>query len=185
MDNSNPPQFAAPAPSAPFSSPPNSRPVATAPAAVIPQPVVKVLSPRGVEYVFLTICLFIGAGGLIGALLALVNGKTDFNVLAFPVAVLAVTVPIFAWLFLRLKKAEVRDFGLKLDASKRRSTQFTQIVTFIVALFTLIGCVSGIFTKLAGQYKGSLIKLALDALVILVVDGGILVYYWLDEHKAI
>jgi hypothetical protein len=150
---------------------------------LIPQPVVQVLSPRGVEYVFLTIALFTGAIGLISALLALVNGKADFSVLAFPVAILLVTVPVFTWLFLRLKQAELTDPSLASDASKRRSTQFTQIVAFITCLFTLIGLVSAIFGKLSSNYNGSMVKVLLDVLVILLVAGGILAYYWADEHK--
>jgi hypothetical protein len=150
---------------------------------VVPQPVVQVLSPRGVEYVFLTIALFTGAIGLISVLIALVNGKADFSVLAFPVAILLVTVPVFTWLFLRLKQAELNDPSLASDASKRRSTQFTQIIAFIVCLFTLIGLVSAIFGKLSSNYNGSMVKVLLDVLVILLVAGGILAYYWADEHK--
>jgi hypothetical protein len=153
------------------------------PGGIVPQPVVKVLSPRGVEYVFLTIALFTGAIGLASALISLVNGKTDFSVLAFPAATLLVSVPVFAWLFLRLKKAELANPSLQLDPSKRRSTQFTQIFSFIVSFFTLIGCVSFIFAKMAGQYNGSILKVILDVLVILLVAGGILVYYWRDEHR--
>ena len=151
---------------------------------VRPQPVVQVLSPRGVEYVFLTIALFVGSIGLISALLALVNGKADFSVLAFPVATLLVTVPVFTWLFLRLKQAELSDPSLASDASKRRSTQFTQIIAFIVCLFTLIGLVSAIFGKLSSNYGGSIVKVLLDVLVILLVAGGILAYYWIDEHRS-
>jgi|GEM_PF-1053273 len=152
---------------------------------LVPQAVVRVLSPRGVEYVFLTIALFTGAIGLISALISLVNGKTDFNVLEFPAAVLLVSIPIFAWLFLRLKKAELIDPKLKLDPSKRRSTQFMQIFSFIICFFTLIGFVSLIFAKMAGQYGGSSVKVFLDVLVILLVAGGILFYYWRDEHRSV
>jgi hypothetical protein len=150
-----------------------------------PQPVVHVLSPRGVEYVFLTIALFTAAIGMTSILLSLVNGKTDFAVLSFPVAVLVVSVPVFSWLFLRLKQAELLNPSLQLDASKRRSTQFTQIVTFLVVFFTSIGFLTAIFAKMAGQYDGSVIKLLLDVIVILGVSGGILFYYWRDEHKLI
>lgn len=150
---------------------------------VAPQPVVHVLSPRGVEYVFMTIVLFTGASGLVSVLLSLVNGKTDFAVLSFPVAVLVVSVPVFTWLFLRLKQAELQNPDLKLDASKRRSTQFTQIVSFLVFFFTLIGLVTALFAKMGGQYDGSVVKLMLDVAVLLAVSGGILFYYWRDEHR--
>lgn len=149
-----------------------------------PIPVVRVLSPMGVEYVFLTITLFGGAIALAAALISLVNGKTDFQVLSFPAAVLLVTVPVFTLLFLRLKKLEVARPELRLDASKRRSTQFTQIVTFAACLFALIGFVFDIFAKIGGQSGPTIVKAGLDALCILAVAGGILFYYWRDEHKT-
>jgi len=156
------------------------------PAGITPQPVVKVLSPRGVEYVFLTVTLFTAAAGLISALIALVNGKTDFGVLEFPTAILVVSVPIFAWLFLRLKKAEVNNPSLRQEPSKRRSTQYIQIVSFVICLFTLIGMLTAIFSKMSGSFGSeSLMKLILDAVVILAVLGGILLYYWRDEHRPV
>ncbi|MFZ1248746.1 MAG: hypothetical protein WAQ24_00290 [Candidatus Saccharimonadales bacterium] len=154
------------------------------PIAVAPQAVVEVLSPRGIEYVFMTICLFMAAGGILSVLIALVNGKMEFPVLGFPVATVLVSGPLFAYLFLRLKKAELAEPQLRQDPSKRRSTQWTQIVTFLTCVFTLVGFVSTLFAKMAGQYSGSLLKVFLNVLVILLVAGGILAYYWFDEHKV-
>jgi hypothetical protein len=151
---------------------------------VVPIPVVRVLSPRGVEYVFLTLALLTAQVGLGAAIISLVNGQTSFSVLAYPTAALIVSVPIFAVLFLRLKKSELNNPDFKLDPSKRRSTQFTQIINFIVCFFALIGFVSALFAKMAGNYGGSIIKLFLDILVILVVSGGVLFYYWRDEHRS-
>jgi len=131
----------------------------------------------------MTICLFVGAIALITALITLVNGKTDFSVLAFPAATLLVSVPVFGFFFLRLKKLELAHPGLQLDPSKRRSTQFTQIVAFLTVLFTFIGFIFDIFMKLGGQGGPSVGKAALDALCWLLVAGGILYYYWRDEHK--
>jgi hypothetical protein len=148
-----------------------------------PQPVVKVLSPLGVEYVFMTVALFTMAAGLGSALITLVNGKSSFSVLAYPASLLVVSVPVFALLFLRLKKIELKDSAQRLDASKRRSTQFIQIVNFLICFFTLIGLVGIVISKLGGNYKSSLVKVFLDVLVIEVIAGGILVYYWHDEHK--
>ena len=150
---------------------------------VMPQPVVKVLSPAGVEYVFMTVALLTTEFGLGSVLIALFNGKTSFSVLAYPAALLIVAVPVFAWLFLRLKKAELLNIGRRFDASKRRSTQFIQIFNFLITFFTTIGFIAAIFSKMAGQYNGSLVKLFLDVLVVWIVSGGVLVYYWLDEHK--
>lgn len=159
-------------------------PVLTAAAPTAPVPVVRVLSPVGVEYVFLTICLFAAATGLVWALLALVNGKVDFEVMAFPAALLLVSVPAFAVIFLHLKKLELRQPALKLDPSKRRSTQFTQITSFLVSLFTLVGVIFSVFAKLGGQSGVSIGRVLLDGLVLLVVFGGLLAYYWRDEHRG-
>jgi len=150
-----------------------------------PQAVVRVLSPRGVEYVFMTVALFTGAIGLATALLALVNGKTSFTVLYFPLSLLLVSVPVFSLFFLRLKQAEVDNPAAKYDPSKRRSTQFIQIISYLICFFTLIGLVAIIFDKVQGSYGGSIVKVILDVLVILLVAGGILFYYWNDEHKTL
>jgi hypothetical protein len=145
------PSFVAPSPH--VSEPTSAASVAPLSASdgVKPVPVVRVLSPFGVEYVFLTLTLFAAAIGLTSALLALVNGKTDFSALAFPTALLVVSVPVFGVIFLHLKKLELSRPELKLDASKRRSTQVTQIVSFIVSLLTLVGLVFAIFAKIGGQ----------------------------------
>lgn len=169
-----------PQPPAPAPTPPPAPAADDMPA---PMPVLNVLSPRGIEYAFMTISLFISSIGLTSVLIALVNGKAGFEVLSFPVATMLVSVPIFAWLFLRLKKAELTDPSLKRDVSKRRNTQFTQIVTFLITMFTLIGLITVIFAKIGGQYDSSMVKTILDCLVLLVVYGGILVYYWVDEHR--
>jgi len=149
-----------------------------------PSPVVSVLSPNGIEYVFMTIALFGTAIAFAVLLLQLVNGVLDFNALAFPIASLLVLLPVFSFLFLRLKKRELREPTLRFDASKRRSTQFTQIVTFTTCLLTLIGFVFAILSKFAGGLSMSLVKISLDMLCILLIAGGILFYYWRDEHKV-
>ena len=96
---------------------------------------------------------------------------------------LLVSLPIFAWLFLRLKKAELLDMNARMDASKRRTTQAIQIITFTFCFFTLIGFVTVVFAKMGGSYGGSIGKVILDVLVIEAIAGGILFYYWRDEHK--
>lgn len=149
---------------------------------MLPTPVVKVLSPFGVTYVFLTVALLIGAVSIISILLLLVNGANGFAALAFPTAALVVTLPIFAGLFLYLKKLELKHPELRFDASKRRSTQFVQILAFLTCVFTLIGFLSIVFTAIGGLGEVSVGKSALNALCLLAVAGGILAYYWHDEH---
>lgn len=151
-------------------------------ASVVPTPVVQVLSPRGVEYVMLTIALFTSAIGLVSILLCLVNGQTSLVSLSLPVSLMLVGLPIFAGLFLRLKKAELNNPSLKLDQSKRRSTQTTQIVAFIVSLFTLVGLFVSIFAAISGTMD-NLGKTIASTLIVFIVFGGILAYYWWDEHR--
>ncbi len=155
------------------------------PIAVNPTPVVKVLSPRGVEYVFLIVTLFAAAISLVSLLIAIVNSQYGFAVLSFPVSALVVSVPLFSLLFLRLKRAELTDPAAKLDASKRRSTQFTQIVTFLVCFLSLIALVTIIIEKIGSNFSSSLFKAIMDVLVVEVVSGGILFYYWRDEHRKV
>jgi hypothetical protein len=131
----------------------------------------------------MTVALLTGEFGLGSVFIALFNSKTSFSVLAYPASLLIVAIPVFAWLFLRLKKGELLNVGRRFDASKRRSTQFIQIFNFVITFFTTIGFVAAIFSKMAGQYSGSMAKLFLDVLVVWAVSGGVLVYYWLDEHK--
>jgi hypothetical protein len=150
---------------------------------VTPTPVVQVLSPRGVEYVMLAFALFTTAIGLATTLVCLVYGQTSMMSLSLPVALMIVGLPIFAGLFLRLKKAELRNPNLKLDQSKRRSTQATQIIAFLISLFTLIGIVVSIFAAMSGEGEG-IGKALGSAFLVLIVFGGILAYYWHDEHKA-
>lgn len=152
--------------------------------ALSPTPVVRVLSPMGVEYVFLVILLLSAAAAFSGSLMLMINGQMNLDALSFPAAALLVTVPAFALLFLRLKKMELRRPELRFDPSKRRSTQFVQIFMFVVTLLTLVGFFFAIFTKLAGNAPSmSIGKAILNTLSVLVVSGGILTYYWHDEHK--
>jgi len=149
-----------------------------------PVAVVRVLSSRGIEYVFLTIALVIASVSLGAVIISLINGHHDFNVLSYPTAALIVSVPIFAMLFLRLKKAEMLNPSLSSDPSKRRSTQFMQIYSYVICLGTLIGIIAEVFSNISGSYSGSILKLILDGLVVLVIAGGILTYYWRDERRV-
>lgn len=146
--------------------------------------VVKTLSVRGLEYLFMSICLWIGAAGLIWSLLLLVNGKTDAQLLAFPVTSLVVCGPIFAWFFIRLKKAELANPALRFDPSKRRTSQITQLVAFLTSLFNIITFVYLLIASTAGNSVISIGTAVVNLLVILAVAGGILAYYWVDEHRS-
>lgn len=150
-----------------------------------PIPVVKVLSIRGIEYVMMSLALWFGAGGLIWILLALIYGSNGFSALAFPVSLLVVCVPVFSVFFIRLRKQELANPDLRYEASKRRLSQITQILAFIVCLFNLVGFVYLMMAKAGGESKASVSQSVLGLLAILAVAGGILVYYWFDEHRNI
>lgn len=181
------PQPAVVAPTVPAEPP--QHPVVTEPAAVLPNsgvnpvPVVRVLSTRGVEYLMFTIMLWACAIDLGWILLALINGGADFEVLSFPIASLLVALPIFGYLLVRLKSAEFANPALRLEPSKRRLTQITQVVAFLICFFNLVAFIYLIMIKISGQFDFPLWKMALNVLVVLGIAGGILAYYWFDEHK--
>jgi hypothetical protein len=148
-----------------------------------PVAVVQALSVRGVEYTMMTLSLWFTAAGLIAILLSLLNGGTSFAVLSFPLALLLVCLPLFSLFFIRLKRAELADPPLRFDPSKRRLTQFTQITAFAACLFNVIGFVYMVLQKIGGEAAPSLGKSAINLVVVLAIAGGILAYYWFDEHK--
>lgn len=178
-----PPQPAAPVHTGQAAAPPSSR----LEPSMDDQPVavVQALSVRGVEYAFMTFFLWFVAGTLIGLLLSLFNGMTDFDALSLPLALLLVCLPGFIFFFLRLKKAEVANPSLRYDPSKRRLSQFTQVIAFAACVFNVVGLVYTIFQKFGGQTTGSLGKTFLNTLVVLVVAGGVLAYYWVDEYRLV
>ncbi len=145
--------------------------------------VVKTLSVRGLEYAMMSMTLWLASAALVVIVLLLVNGGNSFDILAFPISLLVVSTPIFGYLFLRLKRAELASPALRFDPSKRRLSQTTQLFTFVASLITMIGIVYIIIAKMGGAYHGSMGKTLLDLIIILLVSGGLFAYYWNDEHK--
>jgi hypothetical protein len=150
-----------------------------------PVAVVQALSVRGVEYTMMTLCLWFAAASFIWLLLSLLNGGGSYTTLTFPVSVLIVSVPVFGFLFLRLRRDELANPELRLDPSKRRLSQFTQIFAFAACFFNVIGLIYEIMQKLGGHFSGSLGKIFIDVLIVFVVAGGVLAYYWIDEHRLV
>lgn len=150
-----------------------------------PVPVVRVLSVRGVEYAMMSIMLWIWAGSLITILVTLIMGGSGFSQLAFPISLLVIAVPVFALFYIRLRRAELRDPSLRLDASKRRFSQITQIVAFLACFFNLVTFVYMLMSAIGGTSSGSIGKYIGSTVVVLLVAGSILAYYWFDEHKLV
>jgi hypothetical protein len=148
-------------------------------------PVVKVLSVRGVEYFMMTIALWVTASALAWILLNVINGSAGFDFIVVPTSALIICLPIFAFLFLRLKKAEMANPALKMESSKRRLSQWTQIVAFLAVIINCITFVYEILQKLGNDSKISLPKAFASLVVILVIAGGLLLYYWREEHNTL
>src|SRR3990167_6287167 len=149
----------------------------------LPVAVVQALSVRGVEYAMMTFSLWLVAGSVIWVLIALINGGTSFKMLVLPTAILIACVPVFGYLFLRLKREELAKPELRFDPSKRRLSQFTQIIAFSACLFNVIGFIYLVLQKAAGESGPTIVKSFLTMLIVLIVAGGVLAYYWWDEHK--
>lgn len=169
--------------SAPIVSTPPTPTLASA-ASDQPVPVVRVLSTRGVEYGMMTIALWVAASTLAWIILNLVNGSGGFDSVVVPTASLVVCLPIFGLLFLRLKKAELANPALKLDASKRRWSQTTQFLAYLAVLINLIYFVYTLLQHLSDSKGPSIGKSLINLTVILVIAGGVLLYYWRDEHRG-
>jgi len=150
-----------------------------------PVAVLEVLSVRGVEYGMMTIVLWIGAITLGWIAFNMLNGSRGFNYVVVPTAALVVCVPVFGFFFLRLKKAELADTSIRFDASKRRWSQVTQILAYTVVLTNLMYFVYVILQHTTGGHGTSISKAAINLVIILVIAGGILAYYWHDEHRLL
>ena len=149
-------------------------------------PVVKVLSVRGVEYGLMTFMVWFGSAALLWCALAIIEGQAGFDVLAFPVALLIAVLPVFGYLFIRLRRAELANPKLRFEPSKRRFSQITQFVSFFVVFFSFVSFVYDLLSKAGGSDDDtSLGKSALYLLVFTVIYGGIFAYYWLDEHRGL
>ena len=159
-----------------------------------PIAVVQNLSTRGFEYSIMFLSLWISAVSL-GALGHIFVSDTfskasndyyygDTNPLnTFFITALLVSFPIFAWLFLRLKKAELGDANLRQDPSRRKLIHMTQLVSFIFGMGYIIYFVFNLLN--ADRYNAgpSFAEQFSHTLVTLAIAGGIFVYYWRDDHK--
>lgn len=171
-----------------------------------PIAVVHNLSVRGFEYSIMFIALWATAfalGSLAHTFVSNVFSKAsgDYyygsvdSASSFMITLLIVCFPIFIYLFLRLKRAEINDPKLLDDPSRRRWSQLTQLVTFLVGLGYIIHFVYIIITPQNNSYNyygtdvsssGPSIGVQfLHVLVTLVIAGSIFAYYWREDHHKI
>lgn len=161
-----------------------------------PKPVVQALSTRGLEYTIMFISLAVFALSLGWILHSLINGATGTsnwvdNSVSFATAALIVSLPIFAFLFLRLKKAEIANSQLHDDPSRHRAIQIMLVLTFLVGLGNIITFLYSLLNggnATAGTIDSStattIVGNALHLLVTLAIAGTIFGYYWYEEHRG-
>lgn len=160
-----------------------------------PIAVVQNLSVRGFEYAIMFLTLWSVAISIIVLALSAVSdffNKAEGSYTygqgntanAFFITVLIVSFPIFAFMFLRLKKAEFEDPALKQDQSRRKLVQITQLLGFITAMgFTIYFIYSLISPNDVSSGSPSALERLLDTLVAIAVAGGIFMYYWREDRN--
>jgi hypothetical protein len=169
-----------------------------------PQPVavVQQLSTRGVEYGIMFFSLAFGAvslGGLLHNLIDVsVNPISGYassyvgEVLAVQGIIALVTIPIFLFMFLRLRKAERENPALHQDSSRRSFVQKTLLIAFVWGIWAFAYNAYQLvtMTNAYNSYDGGnfdqgafIVSRILHMLITLAIAGGIFAYFWRDEHK--
>lgn len=160
----------------------NNRPIA----------VIQQRTTKGLEYTIMFLALGITAISLGELLHSLVNSNFGANassgLSSYASSALLVALPIFAVLFLRLKKAEIENPTIRTDASRRHAVQLTLITSFIWGIFRLTTYVYSLLNAGGGEsYLGSDNSSGaanlLHTIITLIIAGGIFAYYWIDEHR--
>lgn len=134
-------------------------------------------------FLALWIAAFCFGGILHNGVSALFGGSGDFAS-PFYVSALIVSLPIFAFLFLRNKKAELKDPAIFHDPSWRHAAHLTMALAFIVGIGHIIFYVYTLLGGGGSYGSGGLENLA-HMLVTLVIAGGIFWYYWVEDHHKV
>ncbi len=156
-----------------------------------PIAVVQQRTTRGLEYTIMFLAMGVTAISL-GALLHHIvdnsfnAGSSDSTFASYAAAALIVSLPIFALLFLRLRRAEMSETALRDDPSRRHAVQITLVVAFLWGLFRLVtyiysllsGADSSGYSSNVSAPTGNLLHM----LITVCIAGLIFTYYWVDEH---
>ncbi len=114
-------------------------------------------------------------------------------------ASLIVSLPIFALLFLRIKRAEHRNPVLSQDISRHRLVQLTLVVSFLVGLSKLITYFYGLLNHTSSDGGFNIFSFFgagdtsttsgwgnfLHMVVTMAIAGGIFTYFWIDHHRRV
>lgn len=160
-----------------------------------PVAVVSNFTTRGLEYIIMFIAMAVTAVSLGLVLHSLVDtlfnadGDAYDGIVSYATSALVVALPVFAALFLRLKKAELSDTTLLEDPSRKHAVQLTLIITFIIGIWKVITYVYSLLNAGNGSVDayGSTQSLGgnlIHTLITLAIAGGIFAYYWRDSHKS-
>ncbi|HSX01190.1 MAG TPA: DUF5671 domain-containing protein, partial [Candidatus Saccharimonas sp.] len=123
---------------------------------------------------------------LVDTLFGFTNDLNGITAYASPALIVA--LPIFAILFLRLKKAEDAEPAIRSDPSRRHAIQLLLIVAFAWGIGRLIVYIYSLLNgNGADSYLGSNITAPLGnflhTLITVTIAGGLFAYYWIDEHR--
>lgn len=176
-----------------------SNPQPSSTPAAQPEAVVERNTTLGLEYGVMFLALAIGAialGSVAHAYIDVIFGKQAYfnNPLANAAAIIA--LPVFAFMFLRLRRTEHAHPEVKADNSRRKWVQATLLISFIIGIGHTIWYVYNLmngYSEPAYEYGYSesrsldqpsyqLLQLG-HLLVTLLIAGSIFTYYWIDEHK--
>lgn len=159
-----------------------------------PIAVVHNVTTRGLEYIIMFLAMGVSALALGFLLHSTANSWLGVDaysffdgLVPFATSALIVALPIFIFLFLRLKKAELTDTSLRQDPSRKRAIQLTLVVTFLIGIFNLIGYITSLLNSSGGYGEQSTSEGTLNntihALITVSIAGAIFAYYWIDSHR--
>jgi uncharacterized BrkB/YihY/UPF0761 family membrane protein len=150
----------------------------------IPRPVATVSARDFFVYALTFGLLLIGAFNLVLVLQALVDlafadesyGATDL--IRWGVSVLIVTAPLYLWLTLRERRKLAEDPALYRSAIRK---WLTYLALLFAAMTLLVVLIATVYALLTGDLTGQFIA---KALIVVVVAGGIFLFYFNDIGRG-
>lgn len=150
----------------------------------VPRPVATVSARDFFVYALTFGLLLIGAINLVLVLQALVDlffteeGNGAVGLIRWGISVLIVTAPLYFWLTLRERRNLVRDPALSRSAMRKWLTY----IALLLAAMTLLGnLIATVFALLTGDLT---LQFILNALIVLIVAGGIFLFYFNDIRRG-
>lgn len=150
----------------------------------IPRPVTTVSARDFFVYALTFGLLLIGAVNLVLVLQALVDlafaeeGNGAVGLIRWGVSVLIVTAPLYLWLTLRERRKLAQDPALHRSAMRKWLTY----IALLLAAMTLLGdLIATVFALLTGDLT---VQFILNALIVMIVAGGIFLFYFNDIQRG-